>query len=197
MFYILTGVIAFLSLLLFDFVVLRNYKIIKPLIWIVGTMLFLFSLLKISFYPQAIDLPFWIVCIGWTLLIVSSVLLIVTLFINIPTGRTYVVSNNTNKLVTSGFYSLTRHPGVLWFLFLMISMVLVTRSLISVIAAPIFVVCDVAVAYVEDRYIFPRLFKNYGNYKSKTPFLMPNSKSFRDFVRYLKPMFAHDHKEGI
>jgi protein-S-isoprenylcysteine O-methyltransferase Ste14 len=81
------------------------------------------------------------------------------------------------KLVKTGTYALVRHPGVLWFGLLLFSLVLISRSQLLLVAAPVWLVIDVLYAWVQDRFFFERMFPGYGAYRAETPMFIPTRRS--------------------
>jgi protein-S-isoprenylcysteine O-methyltransferase Ste14 len=75
--------------------------------------------------------------VGWPLLLVSVCLLVYSLFFEIPFQQTYVDARVGDELVKTGTYALVRHPGALWFALLPVSLSLVSRARLLLIAAPV------------------------------------------------------------
>jgi len=119
---------------------------------------------------------------GWVLLGASFLLVVYSLFINLPFRKTYLATGVGGELITSGFYALTRHPGVLWTVLLMGGLILVSRSRLVMAATPLFILLDLLVVSIQDRYFFGRMFAGYDAYRKKTPMLIPNAKSTRAFI---------------
>jgi protein-S-isoprenylcysteine O-methyltransferase Ste14 len=63
---------------------------------------------------------------------------------------------------------------------------LISKSLLMLIAAPIFVILNMALVIVQDRYFFPKMFKGYDVYQRETPMLVPSRRSMVAFVNSLK-----------
>jgi protein-S-isoprenylcysteine O-methyltransferase Ste14 len=108
------------------------------------------------------------------------------LFINLPFRKTYVEAGVGNKLVKTGLYALIRHPGVYWVASSFFSLVLVSKSSLMLIAAPVFVFLNTVLVIVEDRYFFVKMFDGYREYQKETPMLVPNRKSIRAFLNSMK-----------
>jgi len=75
--------------------------------------------------------------------------------------------------VTRGTYGIVRHPGFWWFLLLQISIIWLTGHKDTIIIAEGLVSMNFALIMIEDRWIFPRIFSNYGEYKQQVPMLLP------------------------
>jgi protein-S-isoprenylcysteine O-methyltransferase Ste14 len=137
-------------------------------------------------WPDKISLPSWAVWTGAGLLVLSFPAILYSLFVNLPFRRTYITPGVGDKLVTSGFYALSRHPGVLWTVLFIIGLTLVSRSRLVLFAAPIYIVLDLVVVFLQDRYYFGRMFAGYEEYRKHTPMLIPNARSIRAFIRSWK-----------
>ena len=109
-----------------------------------------------------------------------AVLLIWALFFSFPPKPAYVEASKQRTACTGGMYALCRHPGILWFCFLY-------GCLIPGVGFPwelslLYCVLNILLGWVEDRWIFPRVFHNYFDYKQHTPFLIPTAKSLRAWI---------------
>ena len=186
MIYIAIGTLGFLVTHAFDFVSLKRIPGAKPFIWILGSGLLAYSLVMVCFAPDKLPLPIWSTWLGWCLLLISLLLLIYSLFINLPFRKTYVTTGVGDKLITTGLYALVRHPGVPWFILFMLSLILVSKSSLLLIAAPIFILLDIVLVIVQDKFFFVRMFDGYDSYQRKTPMLVPNRQSISAFINSLK-----------
>lgn len=180
------GVCGFLIIHLFDFVSLKRIPVAKPFVWILGCSLLVYSLVSVSFAPDKPLVFSWFTSLGWVLLITSLTLLIDSLFVSLPFHKTYIATGVSNRLKTTGQYALVRHPGVTWFTLLMLSLILVSTSSLLLIAAPIFILLDIALVVVQDKFFFGRMFDGYDSYRQKTPMLVPDRKSINNFLNSLK-----------
>ena len=186
MIYIAIGSLGFLVIHIFDIVSLKRVPWAKPIIWTVGSILLVYALVMLSFPPNKLPLPTWSTLLGWILLSISFILLIYSLFINLPFRRTYLATGVSDKLITTGLYALVRHPGVIWLSLILLSLILVSKSGLLLIAAPIFIVLDIVLVVVQDKFFFGRMFDGYSNYRHQTPMLLPNRKSINAFINSLK-----------
>jgi protein-S-isoprenylcysteine O-methyltransferase Ste14 len=186
MFYIVLGIVGFGFIHIFDFVALKKVPILKPVTWITGSVLLIYSAVVIFLHPDKITLPLWMPIVGWLLLGFSLYLLIHSLFLNLPFKRTYMDTGVGDKLVKTGLYSLVRHPGVLWFGLLMLGLLLASRSQLYLVAGPVWLAIDVFLVWIQDRYIFGRMFIDYDQYQKETPMLLPTRKSIDSFINELK-----------
>jgi len=186
MIYILLSVLAVTIVHFCDPIAIKKLPFLKPVVWILGMGIIVYSAIMTCLSPAKISLPIWTAWFGWIFLILAFLLLGYSLFINLPFRKTYISSGVGDELITTGFYALTRHPGVLWMVLLLIGLVLVSKSYLMLIAAPIFLLVDIVAVVVQDRFYFGRMFPDYTEYRRRTPMLVPNIKSLRDFIFSLK-----------
>ena len=115
-------------------------------------------------------------------MLIFSVALLYSLYIEIPFNQSYLGAGK-NQLVTSGTYALCRHPGVLWYAFFAVGLVLASSHHWAIYAAPVWISMNILFAWIQDRYYFPQLFPGYSDYKTTTPFLIPTRLSIQHFQR--------------
>ncbi len=186
MIYVALGCLGFLIIHVFDIVSLKRIPAAKPAIWVLGSGLLAYSVIMACLTPDKLSLPAWSTWFGWALLSISLSLLIYSLFINLPFRKTYIITGVSDRLITSGLYALVRHPGVMWFILLMVSLILVSSSRIILIASPIWILLDILLVVIQDKFFFGRMFAGYDAYRQKTPMLVPNQRSISAFIRSLK-----------
>ena len=184
MLHIILGITGLLIIHVFDVVSIKRLPIVKPLIWTSGSLLFIFAVVMLALETGTLPLPGWMAWPGWALFAVSSVLLVCSLFINLPFKKTYVDKGVGDELVRSGLYSLVRHPGVLSLTLVLLSLVLVTRSLMLLVATPAFLFMDVVLVVIQDKVFFVKMFSDYYEYQQETPMLLPR---FQSLLALFKP----------
>jgi len=184
--YIAIGCLGFLIIHLFDLVSLKRIPGAKPFTWILGSSLLVYALAIACLQSDKLPLPTWPIWLGWGLLSISFLMLIYSLFINLPFRKTYVVTGVGDRLITTGLYALVRHPGVHWFTLLLLSLILVSRSSLLLMAAPIFIMLDIVLVIVQDKFFFVRMFDGYDSYQQETPMLVPNRQSINAFINSLR-----------
>jgi protein-S-isoprenylcysteine O-methyltransferase Ste14 len=151
MIYIGIGVLGFIAMNIFDLVSLKRVPYgIKPLLWTAGCGMLLYAIVMLCFESNNLPLDDWTVWAGWGLLAVSIFMIMLALFINLPFRKTYVEAGVSSKLVKTGLYALVRHPGVYWVATFMFSFVLISRSSMMLVAAPVFVFLNTAFVIIED-----------------------------------------------
>ena len=192
---ILIGVLGFLLVFLFDVLMLKKIPHIKFVLWLLGTALIITAITLACLSPVKLPLPGWTVIPGWFLFGIGALLVLYSLFINIPFRKTYVASDSKHALVRTGLYALCRHPGTYWVNLFLVSLILVSQSLLQLIAALIFITLNTLLVIIEDKFIFPGIFADYPDYQRKTPMLFPNTRSISDFTRSL-PQIKTPEKEG-
>ena len=175
--YILLGSLAFLVAFFFDLAALKGVAYLKQIIGLVFVSLFGFALLMVCLKAERFPLPQWLSWAGWPLLIISACLLVYSIFLEIPFKQTYALNGVGDKLIKTGTYALTRHPGVLWFGLFLLALVMISRSKLLLIAAPLWFLLDVLWVWIQDRFYFSQMFSDYEQYKRETPMLIPTRES--------------------
>jgi protein-S-isoprenylcysteine O-methyltransferase Ste14 len=186
MIYVVLGSLGFLIIHLLDIASLKRTPGLKPLTLLAGSGLVVYAAIMACLAPDKLSLPAWAGWLGWVLLPASLFMLVYSLFINLPFKKTYVTKGVGNKLVTSGLYALVRHPGVHWFILVMLALILVSESRLMLIAAPIWVLLDIALVAIQDKFFFGKMFAGYDQYRRQTPMLIPNRRSLSAFINSLK-----------
>ena len=186
MIYIAIGAFGFLIIHLFDIVSLKRVPKAKPFSWILGSGLLVYALTMTCLQSDKLLLPMWSAWLGWGLLFVSFSLLVYSLFINLPFRKTYVATGVGDKLITTGLYALVRHPWVHCFTLFLLSLVLVSRSSLLLVASPIWILLYILLVVIQDKFLFGRMFDGYDTYRQETPMLLPNQRSISAFVNSVK-----------
>ncbi len=180
--YIALGILGFTIIHLSDIVSLKRIPFAKPITWLVGGGLLVYSVVMVSLISDRLPLPGWSLWLGWLLLAASILLLVYSLFFNLPFGKTYVSRGVGSRLVENGLYALVRHPGVWGFVLVMLSLVLVSGSSLMLVAAPVWIFLDILLVVVQDKFFFGKMFPGYEDYRRKTPMLFPNRRSLAAFL---------------
>ena len=128
-------------------------------------------------FPVAFGLP-QLCFLGAALLF--GVLLVRALFFSFPPKEAYVEDRRDRKVYTGGMYALCRHPGILWFCLLYGC--LIPGAGFPPSLALLYCLLNILLGWVEDKWIFPRLFSDYGEYRLLAPFLIPTPKSLRAWI---------------
>ena len=168
------GIIGFVAGLFADFASLKRWGYVKSLCWLAVALLLGYAHLAVGFSSDKFWLPMWTRWPGWICLLVGVFLMFYSLYLEIPAAKTYVQHTGEQTLVQVGTYALTRHPGVLWYALSLIGLIVVSRSRLALVAAPIWFGMELLWVWVEDRFIFEKVITGYGEYKTTTPMLIPS-----------------------
>lgn len=115
-----------------------------------------------------------------------AVLLLYTLFFAIPFVESYVDQFEKRYVYTDKVYSLCRHPGVLWFIGLYGTLVILFPTSQMIYLSLILVLMNLGYILLQDVWSFPRLFSDYETYKKSTPFLIPSIQSMTKTIKSYK-----------
>jgi len=172
------GGFGFLCILIYDLSQLYNHPAVTRITSFIGfssVILALFLeifLYRPSFSQSSMLIPKYIVMLA------SLTLLIYSLFVETAAGAPDS-AGNIRTAVTDGTYSLSRHPGFLWFLCLQISINWLCGRVEVIIIGVTLSIMDYVLIVLEDIWIFPRLFSNYEEYKKSVPMIIPGLKGKR------------------
>ncbi len=189
MIYITLGILGFIIVHIFDIVSLKRVPSgAKPFVWTIGSGLLVYSLIMLSLRSNTLPLPIWSTWLGWGLLTLSFFLLIYSLFVNLPFRKTYIASGVSDRLITTGLYALVRHPWIHCFTLTLLSLVLVSRSSLLLIAVPIWILLNIPLVIIQDKFFFGKMFQGYDSYRQETPMLVLNRRSLNTFLKGLRPV---------
>ncbi len=182
--YILMGSFAFVLFVIYDInSVTVNYRILHGCFFI-GC--FLLTAATAGLISSTITEEMWYtgrVIVFAPIAIIFMLLLVYTLFFAIPFEDTYIKSDVKPKTCSTGFYAMSRHPGVLWFTGFYFFLWLSLSGMLLLAAGILFSLLNLGYIVLQDRWIFMRVFPDYGEYKATTPFLIPNYRSLNRCVK--------------
>jgi protein-S-isoprenylcysteine O-methyltransferase Ste14 len=181
--YIILGMVGFGLLHGLDVVSLRRWSVFKSLVWLSGTVLVVGATAMAAVTGDKLNMPLWLSVSGWAIAVFGLLLTVKALYFDLPVRDTYVNKGTGSTLVTSGLYRLTRHPWLLFFIVTMAGIWLGTGSVTVLGAFIVWSVWSVILVYLQDRYVFPRMFPGYTAYQKRTPMLIPNRNSIREYFR--------------
>ena len=181
--YVSLGVLGFIVGYATEMVATNKLGPLKPAVWVVSFGLLVYAMVMVSLDTNRFFLPSWLTFAGWALLPLPSLLMLYTLVFELPFRRTFVGSPSSTDMVTTGTYALIRHPAVLWYLLILASVLLATRSIVLLVALPIWLAMDVVWVLLQERFSLARNFPDYAIYKHTTPLLVPNRRSVTAFLR--------------
>lgn len=187
MIFVFLGAFSFVLMIIYDFnQISKNKKTFLNSFFLLGVFILIVCTLFLlsEFFMINIGILNIIGIVGG--LIFLSIM-IFALFFNLPVKKTYgkdkTENSVKNQTVTTGLYSLCRHPGVLAFFFCYFFFYIAVQTKAMLYAWLIWSAFDVIYVIIQDKYIFPKTLSGYHEYKESTPFLIPNLKSIRSFLR--------------
>ena len=174
---ILLGAAAFLLMLLGD---------INDALWHKKAMRLCFPLgLAVLAAATAAELSFKSPDAAWCAVAAAFLLvLLYALFGSFSVKDAYVSQECGRRVYDKGFYALCRHPGVLFFAGLYV-------SLHYALALPwpdaaVYAALNLLLAALEDKWLFPRSIGGYDEYKTRVPFLIPTPEGIKKtFKRWI------------
>jgi len=184
--YVVIGALGFLVAPLFELLSLRCIPWLKQVVGLAAAGLIGYAVVMTAYSTPKLGMPSWVAVPGWIILVSSAILLAYSLFINLPWRKTYIDSGTGGTLIKTGSYALVRHPGVLWFAWLMVGITLVSGSKLMLIGGPVWLAADVIYVLVQDRYLFVKMFPGYEDYRRETPMLIPSKKSIGACLKSFK-----------
>ena len=184
---VLLGGLGFGIGYLFELASWRGITWAKPILGGLSGALLVSSLALAALTGDKLELPGWLQTMGWGILVASATLLVWSLFLELPFRATYAVPGMPPALVTTGTHSLVRHPSVLWYALLLLSILLVSGAQVVLVALPVWVLMDIWWAILQEKLYLEKVFPGYKSYQRKTPMLIPNRSSLGACLRSLRP----------
>lgn len=175
MIYLGLGILGFIMLFLFDICSLCEKSVIKYFFGFSGFSLIVISSIFLVQLNSNIIFSYSLRIVSLSLAILFLLLLIYSVFIEV--GKATYQYKNENMLVTTGTYALSRHPGVLWFLFVYLFGAIYFQNSFVLYAGLIWTMVNIIYVYIQERFIFSKLFDNYGSYIQTTPMILPSYQS--------------------
>lgn len=180
MVYISIGVLGFLAFIGFDICSLRQKRYSKYLFGTFGLLFIIGSTVMIVRMEEIIVVHSWIRMISYIAALVFFALLIYSVFVEV--GKNTYEYNAKPCLVTDGTYSLVRHPGVIWFLFVYMFAALAFESQLLFHAGLVWSLVNGVYTYTQEKYVLYKLFVEYDEYQKTTPMFIPNITSIKKFI---------------
>ncbi len=183
------GLAGFALLAVWEWVFLTRARVLKPVL-LAGS----FTLLAAATWmactdPVKVDLPSWTVVPGAILAGLFSFLMFYSIFLDIPFAPTYGTAQGGRRLITTGTYALSRHPGVFWYPFVGVGLFLAFGSTIILLAWPIWSLANAACVLLEEKVQLERDFGvAYREYQRTTPMVVPTLSSTRRFILQFKAL---------
>ncbi len=180
---ILLGAAPFVLALALDWVSWLRIARLKPILGLGSAAAFAAALVWTLATPGRFAWPAWTAYAGWPLLLAGGLLLVYSLFIEIPFAATYARPGVSGQLRTEGTYALVRHPSVLWLGLAFAGLVLISRGRLLLIAAIVWLVLDAVCAWLQEVLFLRRAFPGYAAYQRTTPMLVPTWQSLARCLR--------------
>ena len=119
--------------------------------------------------------------------LLSFAALVYCLFFALPFEKTYVDPDAERKVCDVGVYGLSRHPAVIPFFFTYLFLGLAALPSQLLLNGMIFSGLNLLYVIFQDLVSFPKTFTDYGEYKKRVPFLLPDIKKlFSVFLSHQK-----------
>lgn len=182
---ILLGAAAFVLAFAFDWASWRR-SALKPALGLATVACFGTALLWTLATPGRFAWPWWTAVAGWPLVAVGAALLAYSLFFEIPFASTYAQPGTSGQLVTTGTYALVRHPGVLWLGLFLAGLTLASRVRLMLVAGGVWLVLDAFYVWLQEVFLFRKMFPGYAAYQRTTPMLLPTRQSLANCLRSLR-----------
>lgn len=186
MLYIVIGCLGFIFIYLFDINKIKRVHKLFNLSFAVGILMLAGSTIAILLWEQpSFELPLYGKVFFFLLAAIAFALQLAALFVALPFSKTYV-ELEFNQVVDTGMYALSRHPGVICFLFIYLFLWLATGKMLLLWAGIIWTCLDILHVYIQDRWLFPLMLKGYEQYRNKAPFLIPTKQSISRYLKNIK-----------
>lgn len=186
MMYIGFGILGFVLLFVADYCGLRNRCAYKNIAALSGTFLIFISSIVILTLGYNYELGMSYRLIGLVLGVTFLLLTIYSIVIEVSKN------NDEKKLITTGTYALSRHPGVIWlFLYYFFGSFFFADYMI-LIAGVCFTIVNVLYVYLQEKLIFKHIFDNYDEYIKTTPMILPTKSSLQ---KCLKTINGGEHEK--
>ena len=180
MIYVILGILTFPVMYFFDYLQLKHHPG-KAYVGFIGFGGLAVIVVKLMVYNVKLTISPILSSIGWVISIIFLILLMRSLIIEIPFYKTYIGKRKEQKLVDTGAYALTRHPGVLWLLFSLMGLALASKSYYLLLAALIYTVANGIYVYFQEN-ILIQMISGYENYQQQVPMLIPTKKSINNYI---------------
>jgi len=177
------GFIGFIMFIFYDINQIKgNMKLFKPL-FAIGCAMLIVGSVHIALFSDSWQQKLGIAatCLWGLLAVINIITLVYTLFFAFPFDEAYIAGSKQN-IYTKGMYALCRHPGVLWMFGFYIFFALFIRKPMMLAAAVEFTALNIFYVWIQDRYIFPKLFDGYDVYRKNVPFLLPTLNSIKNCI---------------
>jgi len=197
MLYLLIGTAAYGVLALGELASAKRLAGLGRLLAAVGSAMLLVSLVQIIRTSQRVPIIPSVAISAYALSAIWFLLLVYSLFVEIPLRAAYLDSSAGLVPVTTGTYALSRHPGVLWWGLFLLSLFGATGRLWLAAAAPLWSLANAGYSGVQERLSYrDRFGENYPlyvAYAKSVPMVVPTPSTMR---RCMQTVFRAS-REGV
>lgn len=152
----------------------RGTPVVKPLLLVLAAASHIAGAWHLLARGPRQAVPLLVQRVAAVLTVVGFLGMIYSIAIEIPFRRAWIDRGHTGNLVTTGTYSVSRHPGVLWTTLWVACAGFATRSRDLIRLWPIVIAADVVHVWIQDRWLLPHVFGDeYRAYQRRVPFLVP------------------------
>lgn len=195
--YVALGVFGFVLALFFDHPRIERVRWAKLTIGVVAFTTLGYAVVVVSLHPSRFIFPSTVSAIGWVLAGIFLILFAYSVFIELPFRQAYLGTHDRTRVVNTGTYAMSRHPGVLWAALALFFLVLATGSKVLLVATPVWIFMDVTWAYIEDRFYFPITLAGYRDYRKQVPMFVPTASSLRRAAKTILRPRNESNAEGV
>ncbi len=177
------SVVGFGALLLADAKGIRERSWTRRLLLLSTIMSLSGALLwTISQEATSVDFRSFKFWLGGVLTLIGGLFSFYTVFVEIPLWQK-ADGNSPPTLVTKGTYAACRHPGFWGTTAFVLGLSLAVPAPPMWNLAIVWVVLELIVVFIQDRWIFPSIFSEYTLYRQHVPFLLPTRESIREALQ--------------
>ncbi len=180
MLFILSGAIGFLCLLGSDIVGIKKNSVVQNLLAFFGTLIIVSSSIVILLIGKTYEMEIALRILFGFIGLIFLFFLVYSVLIEVRKNR-----NSKSKLVTSGTYALSRHPGVLWLFLYYVFGSMFFANIDILIAGIVWSLVNIVYVVIQERVIFSKVFSDYESYKESTPMLLPTMSSIKKCLNTL------------
>jgi len=177
---ITVGVVGFALMFASDVCGSRNNFKGRNFLAFFGVLILFSSSVYILTYGEGMNISFTYRIISGLFTLIFLFLLVYSVVIEVNKKR-----EEDEKLITTGTYALTRHPGVIWFLLYYLFGSILFANYDILIAGLVWSIANVIYVLLQEKLVFNKIFDNYDVYTKTTPMLLPNITSIRKCIKTL------------
>jgi len=168
----LLGITGFSFLIFFDICQIHSKKNLSVITSIIGYCCVLAALIFLIVTAKIRISSPYILVLGIIITALFFSLMIYSILIEIPLFSAYQSPGN-RRTYRQGSYRIVRHPGFLWFFFMICALNFLFRSTNILPVSLSLVIMNFILIWAEDTFFFPAMFSDYTEYKKEVPFIIP------------------------